>query len=319
MKSYTIGPNDAGQRLDKFITKVTVNLPVSLLYKAIRKKRVKINGKRKELSYRLAEGDLVELYLNDEFFEEGSLDFLKSRDTLSIVYEDENICLVNKPAGMVVHEDETQRVHTLISNLQRYLYEKGEYKPQQEHSFAPALCNRIDRNTSGLVIAAKNAATLRVMNEKLKNREIKKKYLCVTHGRLTPSAGEWTAYHRKSESKKRVYLYDSPRSDTKTIVTKYRVLRQTDRYSLVEVDLITGRTHQIRAHFAYMGYPLVGDGKYGRLSPDSPYRHQLLSSYKIKFQFSTPAEHLDYLQGKEFEIPVDFAKNFESTFGSNKK
>ena len=180
MKTVTIGANDAGQRLDKFLTKSFPNLPQSMMYKSIRKKDVKLNGKRCEISTRLNEGDILSLYLKDEFFqkEPKQYDFLKAPDRLDIVYEDENILILDKKPGLIVHPDENYHFDSLIARVHHYLYEKGEYDPEGENSFAPARVNRIDRNTGGIVMAAKNAEALRVMYEKVKARELKKLYLC---------------------------------------------------------------------------------------------------------------------------------------------
>ena len=196
----TIGKNDGGQRLDKFLTKSYPNLPQSMLYKAIRKKDIKINGKRCENSTRLQEGDVVSLFLKEEFFqkEERPEDFLKAPKKLSIVYEDENLLLLDKKPGLIVHPDENYHFDSLIARVQHYLYDKGEYDPKAENAFAPALVNRIDRNTGGIVMAAKNAEALRILNQKVKDREMHKFYLCVVCGHLkekeapsAPATGCW--------------------------------------------------------------------------------------------------------------------------------
>ncbi|MBQ1595899.1 MAG: RluA family pseudouridine synthase, partial [Clostridia bacterium] len=184
MKQLTIGKNDAGQRLDKFLQKNLPNLPQSLLYKYIRKKRIKVNGKRAEISTRLSVGDVLDLYINDEFFEkpEPTYDFLHAGTNLNILFEDENVLVLDKPVGLLAHPDDREYVDTLIGRVKRYLYEKGEYDPDAEQSFTPALVNRIDRNTGGIVLAAKTAEALRVLNQKMKDREIHKFYLCAVHG-----------------------------------------------------------------------------------------------------------------------------------------
>lgn len=308
MRSFTINKNDAGQRVDKFITKAVPLLPQSMMYKAIRNKRVKLNKKRCQISDRLAEGDILELYINDEFFSdstsEGEYEFLKAPTALNIVYEDENIILADKKSGLVVHEDEEKAVDTLINRILHYLYDKGEYDPERENSFTPALCNRIDRNTSGIVIAAKTAEALRVMNQKIRDREIEKYYLCITVGKPPKSADTAKAYLRRDETKKQVFVTDRPSEGAKTAITKYRVVKTKGELSLVEVELITGRTHQIRAHMAHMGCPLLGDGKYGSNEVNRRYgvKTQALCSYRLKFAFTTPAEGLEYLNGKEFTV-----------------
>ena len=304
MREFTINKNDSAQRLDKFITKVCPTLPSSLLYKYIRLKRVKVNGKRSEISYKLKEGDIVSLYINDEFFGEFSSDNISNNNNIDIVYEDENILLVDKPSGLVVHEDDRGSNDTLISRIISYLYKKGEYDPEKENSFVPALCNRIDRNTSGIVIAAKNAETLRIINEKIKSREIKKYYLCLIEGCPVKKEDKLTAYLLKDENKKQVTVYNNPVKNGKTIITKYKILKKFVGYSLAEVELETGRTHQIRAHFAHIGHPLLGDGKYGdyALNRKMKMSSQALYSYKLTFNFKDNCGILEYLKGKTFKV-----------------
>ena len=316
MKQLTIGKNDAGQRLDKFLTKNLPNLPQSLLYKYIRKKRIKVNGKRAEISTRLSEGDVLDLYINDEFFEkpEPTYDFLHAGTNLNILFEDKNVLVLDKPVGLLAHPDDREYVDTLIGRVKRYLYEKGEYDPEAEQSFTPALVNRIDRNTGGIVLAAKNAEALRVLNQKMKDREIHKFYLCAVHGTPKPSQGLLKSYLWKDEKKNRVYVYKDFKPGSKTIETKYRVLKSAENMSLVEVELLTGRTHQIRAHFASIGCPLVGDGKYGNNQNNRKQggrRKQFLYSYKTVFDFTTDAGALEGLNGMTFEVPnVWFAEQF---------
>lgn len=308
MKEFRISKNDADQRLDKFVTKAVPALPLSLLHKYIRIKRIKVNAKRAQKDYRLMEGDTVQLYINDEFLggKANESAFIKLEPNLDLVYEDDNILLVNKPKGLICHEDDKESFNTLSNHIKAYLYKKGEYDPQNENSFVPSLCNRIDRNTQGMVIAAKNAAALRIINEKIKYREIKKYYICIVHGRFKNKKDTVKAYLTKDPAKKEIKIYKNKVASSRQIITSYRVLKEKDALSLVEVLLETGRTHQIRAHFAFLGHPLLGDGKYGTNEQNKKYalKSQALCSYKLVFDFKTDAHELEYLKGKAFQIKL---------------
>ena len=317
MKTFYINQNDAGQRLDRFVKKAAPALPASLMQRYIRIKRIKVNKKRAENAQMLQIGDVVEMYINDEFFppeEAKELEFLLAGDRLNIVYEDENILLADKEPGLVVHEDDGGERDTLINRIQKYLYNKKEYIPEQENSFAPALCNRIDRNTGGIVIAAKNAASLRVMNHLIKERLIEKYYLCVVHGRVTPPQGTLKSYMLKLEEQNIVKVFDKPYPNAKTAITKYKTLKSNERFSLLEIDLLTGRTHQIRAQMSHIGNPLLGDTKYGtaKQNKGTGYKFQALYSYKLTFSAGDDAEHLSYLNGRSFTVKnVPFLSLFE--------
>ena len=316
MKEITIGKNDAGQRLDRFVGKAVPLLPESLLQKYIRLKRIKVNAKGAKRDTRLAEGDVLHLYINDEFFEKPREEnsYLKvGTPKLDIVYEDENILLADKKPGVLCHSAGVWDYNTLIANIQAYMAQKGEWKPKEENSFAPALCNRIDRNTGGIVIAAKNAEALRIINEKIRDREIDKYYLCAVQGRPKPRSGRLENYLFKDSVKNQVYVKTRPEPGTKTAVTEYRVLCSKGSLSLVECHLLTGRTHQIRIQMSHAGYPLLGDGKYGveKTNREFGEKGQALYSYKTVFDFHTDAGILNYLKGREFKVErVDFAEKY---------
>ena len=318
MKTVIVGENDFNQRLDRFIQKMIPTMPASLLQKYIRTKRIKVNGKRAQNSQILLKGDCIELFIRDEFvlpFENPALTFMASKNNLDVLYEDKHLLLVNKAPGLVVHEDQDKSPDTLIARIQRYLFEKGEYSPENEHSFSPALCNRIDRNTGGIVIAAKDASTLRVINELIRNHLIKKKYLCLVHGIPSPLTGTLKNYLLKDCERNRVAVYNTPTEGAKRSATFYKTLSSKGNYSLIEVELITGRTHQIRAQFAHFGYPLVGDTKYGlqKSNRDIGYRYQALYAYQLSIHAAEEAQHLSYLNKTVFEVPnVWFREEYEA-------
>ena len=314
MKKIIIEKNDAGKRLDKFVLKAAEGLGTSLMYKYIRKKAIKVNGKRGEISYKLVEGDIVEMYINDEFFKEKSHSFMDIAydPNLDIVYEDENLMLVDKKPGILVHEDVKEKRDTLINQVLLYLYKKGEYDPKKETSFVPSLCNRLDKNTGGIVIVAKNAESQRLLYDIVKYRKLKKLYLALVHGSFDRSEDTLYAYLRKDNDNNIVCVKNTPFDGSKEIITKYKVLASDGKYSLLEVDLVTGRTHQIRAHLAHIGHPIVGDNKYGRMRDNKglPFKHQALYSYSLEFFIDDKESMLYYLNGKTFTVKSVYFSNF---------
>ena len=316
MREFHIGKNDENQRLDRFLGKAVPLLPASLAQKYIRLKRIKVNGARAQRDQKLRAGDILQCYINDEFFEtpsEENVYLTITTPRLSIVYEDENIMLLDKPAGQVVHADEHEKVNTLVNHMLAYLYQKREWRPREENAFTPALCNRIDRNTGGIVIAAKNAEALRILNDKIRDREIDKAYLCVVCGRPKPAEGRLEGYLFKDAVKNQVYVTKKPQPGAKSAATEYRTLQSSRGLSLVECRLLTGRTHQIRAQMAAAGCPLLGDGKYGRERINRTYGEtgQMLYSYKLTFTLPTDAGILEYLRGKTFQVQqVAFAEKY---------
>ncbi len=320
MRELIIRKNDAGQRLDKFLTKAVPSMPQSLLYKSIRLKKIKVNRKRTEASYILCEGDSILLFLSEDLFpdETGNVNpYARVRPNLSIVYEDEQILLLNKKPGVLVHADEEGNENTLIFHVQAYLYQKGEYDPSEEQSFAPALCNRIDRNTGGIVIAAKTAEALRDMNELIRQNDVSKYYICAVHGLMPKKEDTLKGFLKKDEKNNLVSVSDREFPGSKPIETRYQVLSQKNGDSLLKIELVTGRTHQIRAHMAHIGHPLLGDGKYGvnRDDREQGYKYQALYAFRLFFHTSYRAGNtcLDHLRGRTFEIPREeiwFEKDF---------
>ena len=315
MKEFTIGQNDAGQRLDRFLAKAVPLLPASLAQKYIRLKRIKCDGARAQRDTRLQLGDVLQLYINDEFFDKPREDnayLTVAVPKLNIVYEDDQILLVDKRPGLAVHpHDGAEYGRTLIDHIQAYLYPKREWSPRGENAFTPALCNRIDRNTGGIVIAAKTAEALRVMNQKIKDRELDKRYLAIVEGTPKPKEGSLKGYLFKDAKKNRVFVTDTPQTGAKSCQTNYKVLASNNGLSLVECELITGRTHQIRAQFAHAGHPLLGDGKYGKLDKRYDRNYQALYSYKLTFTFTTDAGALSHLNGNSFQVDnVEFAREY---------
>lgn len=313
MLKFVLNKNDSGQRLDKFLTKTLKGIPMSLMYKYIRKKRVKVNGKRAKENQMLEAGDVIELYIPDEFSktEADTSEYDKIKASPVVVYEDENLIICDKKAGMLSHTGDKgengaaaiAERDTLIFLIRAYLYKNGEYDPSDEASFAPALANRLDRNTGGLVIAAKNAEALREINRLIRDGLVDKRYLCAVHGKPAPAKATLRGFLFKNAKTKMVTVYSAPRQGAKEIITSYK----TEKYSkekdlsLLEVHLETGRTHQIRAHLASIGHPLLGEGKYGQNRADRAlgYKYQALYSYRL--EISCTDGPLSYLNGKVFE------------------
>lgn len=310
MKEFIINENDADQRVDKFIQKTMKTMPKSLMYKYIRNKKIKVNRKRCEISQRLQVGDTMQCYIPEEFYEVATMrSFLQVPNALDVVYEDDAVLLMNKPKGLRAHSDTSEVQDNLADRLLHYLYCKKEYDPTTEQSFTPALCHRIDRNTQGLVIAAKTAAALRCMNEKIALRQVEKKYLCIVQGKLKKKQDHIVLYHRKNEQNT-AEVIDREREGYTRMETGYRVLQEAERYSLVEVELHSGKSHQIRALMSWLGHPLLGDAKYGaRKTKEKTY--QALCAYHVAFHFQGDACCLQYLNGRAFELQdTDIERQF---------
>ena len=301
MKVISVGKNDAGRRIDSFLFAFLFKFPKTLIYKFIRKKKIKVNNKKVTENYRLKENDKINLYLNEEFLTQKVCkdDFLNVSSDIDIIYEDNNILLINKKIGMVCQPDKENKIDCIINRAKKYLAEKGEYRFNDENIFAPSLVNRIDRNTEGIVIISKNLESLKFLNEKIKNKEIKKYYKCLVHGKMPKTEDIITSFLLKNCKEKKSHIYDKYVKNSKKIKTKYKVIKYKNNLSYLEIDLLTGRFHQIRAHLAHIGHPIVGDGKYGK---KESFKGQFLVSYKIEFNFEKVNESMSYLNNKSFTI-----------------
>ena len=302
MREFVIGKKNDGRRLEKWLPSVAPGLSFALVRRFLRLKRVRINGRPAKEGAVLAEGDTVNAYINDEFFEERPREnrlLAGFRHRIDVIYEDENILLIDKRPGMRVHPDEEEKVDTLVTHVQAYLYQRGEYDGA---GFAPALCNRIDRFTGGIVIAAKNREALLAMDAKIRSREVSKFYLCAAAGRLAPPEGTLKGYLLKEGKRVRVLAKSAP--GAQYAETRYRTISCDGGVSLVECELMTGRTHQIRAQFAAAGHPLIGDTQYGdpEINRRYPSNFQQLYSYRVAFDFTTDAGCLNYLKGRAFQV-----------------
>jgi len=316
MKEYVIDKKHEGRRLDKWIQSEAPALSIGLMQKYFRQKDIKINGKPAAKDAKLTAGDVVRLYIPDEYLvKPKKVDTLLQnfRYHLSIVHEDENILLIDKKPGIMVHPDDSEKVNTLITHVRAYLYQKGEYDSKAEGAFSPVPCNRIDRFTGGIVIFAKTEEAMRIMNRKIRDREIEKDYLCIIHGKMNPPHGMLDSYILKKEGRRKVLVLSAPEEGAQRAQTRYKTLRVRDNLSLMECELLTGRTHQIRAQFADKGHPLLGDGQYGDYRENERFGRdfQALYAYKLVFTFKSDAGVLNYLRDKIFEVwDVPFVEQY---------
>lgn len=309
MKQIEITQQEQNQRLDKFLLKYFNKAPKSFIYKMLRKKRIKYNGKKGEGNEILQKGDCLQLYLSEEtiksFMEEKAI--CKAEKQFRIVYEDSDLLVVCKPAGLVVHPQKSDDKNTLIDQILYYLYQKGEYVPSKESTFTPAICNRLDRNTSGIVIAGKNLSAVQAVNEAIAQRKLNKYYMTLVKGKIT-KANEVVSYLKKDSEKNQVTLYDKYREDTKKIVTKYKPIANAENMTLLEVELLTGRSHQIRSQMQKIGHCIAGDRKYGDEQWNKGFKekfgltNQFLHAYKVVWQQNEGA--LAHFAGKEWIAPL---------------
>ena len=306
MREFIIAAADDGRKLEKWLIREMPAVGMGMRQKLFRQKCFKLNGRHVKGDARLCKGDVLQIYANDACFEKPVREdpFLsKIQPKLSILYEDENILLADKRPGLMAHPDANEKVNTLLTHVQAYLYQKGEYLPGRD--YAPALCNRIDRFTGGIVIIAKSEAAMRILNQKIRDREIEKYYYCIALGSFRRKEGMLDNYIVKAPDAKKVSVSLKPSEHGQRSQTKYRVLAENNGLSLVECELLTGRTHQIRAQMAHAGHPLLGDNQYGDRIRNEKYGRsfQALYAYRLKFAFSTDAGILEPLNGREFIAP----------------
>lgn len=321
MKQITITENEAEQRLDRFLRKYLKDYKLGDIYKLFRSNKLKVNNKRQKENYMLQAGDTLQLYISEEIKTE-AVKSVGSNQPIDIVYEDDNLLLINKPFGLLTHPDSPGDNDTLIDRALHYLQQKKDYSPSM--TFTPSVCNRLDRNTGGLVVVAKNYTALKSMNKLIRERKIKKLYLCVVKG-VIKDAGEVKNFLVKDEEQNKVEILEQDQEGARAVYTRYRPIKSNEDYTLLEVELITGRPHQIRAHFASIGHPIVGDVKYGDNQINKAFResfklkHQFLYAYKLKFKEAETG--LEYLKGETFnsKLPEAFLNIVQQLFNEKVK
>ena len=306
MRVIKVNENEANQRLDKFLMKYFNRAPKSFLYKMIRKKNIKYNGKRAKGNEILKVEDEIQVYLSEKTINK----FRKLENitlvepTFEVIYEDENVLIINKPLGLLTQPDAGGE-NTLSEEILTYLYNKGEYDPEKYQGFRPAPCNRLDRNTAGIVMVGKNMQSTQAIHHMLRTQEISKYYMSIVLGRVEKPL-VLKGYHKKNHSRNEVEIVDSYVKGSQEVETRILPLQANGRYTLIEVQLVTGKTHQIRAHLATINHPIIGDPKYGDKEENEYFlrkyklRHQFLCAYKIKFEMCT--EPLGYLENKVFTV-----------------
>lgn len=316
MIEIKITENEAKQRLDRFLRKYLPNFQLGDIYKLFRNKRVKVNNKREKENYMLQLNDTLQLYISEPIQKE-PIEAVVSAKPIDIVYEDENLLLINKPFGLLTHPDSPGENDTLIDRALYYISKQEGYTPSP--TFTPSTCNRLDRNTGGIVIVAKTYKALKSANKLIREKGIQKLYLCVVKG-IISEAGEVGNFLLKDEDSNKVEILEEHEEGAKGVHTKYRPLATNNEYTYMEVELITGRPHQIRAHFASIGHPIVGDVKYGEKNINKIFfdkfklKHQFLFAYKLIFK--EEEEGLEYLKGRSFtsELPASFERIKQELF-----
>lgn len=316
MKEIVIQERDAGQRLDKYLQKYLSGAGKSFLYKMLRKKNITLNGKKAQGNEKLQKADCVRLFFSEETISKFTGSAAQTADTeLDIIYEDGHVLVINKPAGMLSQKASKSDI-SLVEYLTGYLVKNGEITPEELKIFHPAVCNRLDRNTSGLVFAGKTVIGLQQLSEMLKNRTMHKYYLCLVKGQIT-SSKRVSGYLVKDRQSNQSFISETEDPDAQQIETAYEPIETGKSGTLLKVELITGRSHQIRSHLASMGHPIAGDSKYGDpewnryLNRKYRLNHQLLHAWQTEFPIMQPP--LDGLSGKVLiaPLPVYFQKILE--------
>ncbi len=325
MKEIKITTNEQNQRLDKYLLKYMNKANKSFVYKMLRKKRIKLCGKKAEGNEMLQAGDTIQLYLAEEtmasFMEEKKISIAKRH--FAIIFEDDDVLAVSKPAGLLVHPEKSTDTDTLIDQVLYYLHEKGQYEPSADATFTPALCNRLDRNTSGIVLVGKTLAGVQGLNEIIRLRQVDKYYVTVVQGKLE-EAGEISAYLSKNQESNQVRISAEEGVSGVLTQTKYKPIAFAEEgYTLLELQLVTGKTHQIRAHMEYLGHPVVGDRKYGVARVNEEFRiafglsNQFLHGARL--EFGKIEGSLSQLSGMVLEAPLPkvFAEITGELFGKS--
>jgi len=310
LREIRVGKNDSNQRLDRFLKKYMDEAGTGFIYKMLRKKNIKVNESKASPEMMIFEGDTIQLYISDETIDKfiGTKEVRKSKLAPRIIYEDENLVLVNKPAGILSHGAGEEFEENIVDSLVTYLIQKGDYIPRIEKTFSPSICNRLDRNTSGVIIGAKNSEALRLVNKAIKEGSVRKYYKTIVKGTIKEDF-EHKGFLIKDEDRNLVDISDKQGERSKDVYTKFRVIMSKGGYSLLEVELITGRTHQIRSTLQTMGYPVIGDRKYGNSVVNDEFRkkygleNQWLHGYRIVL--NGLEEKLDYLNSREFIAEPD--------------
>ncbi len=306
MKQIIIDKNENEQRLDRFLRKYLSEAPKSFIYRMIRKKNIEVNKKRAKPETIIYKGDTIQLFLSDETISKFMARpvEIKSNIKPDLIYEDDNLILINKPVGLLSHGTGDESEEDIVNSMVSYLIEKGDFLPEVEKTFTPSICNRLDRNTSGIIIGAKNYKTLKSINEAMREGKIKRYYKTIVKGNLVDEI-KAEAYLIKNQEKNKVEIYEDDQKGSKQVITNIKPLKIKNGYSMLEIELITGRTHQIRGHLSSLGYPVIGDRKYGdneinsKFNKEYKLNNQFLHAYKI--ELNGLIKELEYLNGKSFK------------------